>query len=132
MADKSSKRAGSESKSLKTRLRKGDPVMVVAGGNAKKNRVLKGQTGKILRFIPKKDRAVVEGLNIIKRHKRATMMNEASGVIEREGSVHISNLMYYSEELKRPVRLKVKRLEDGRKVRGFVHPETKQFEQLDV
>ncbi len=132
MAGKNSKQAIAEKKNLETRLRKGDPVMVIAGGNTKKGRELKGQTGKILRFIPKRDRVVVEGLNMVKRHKRATMMNEAAGIIEKEGSVHISNVMYYSEDLKRPVRLKIKRLDDGRKVRGFVNPETKKFEQLDV
>ncbi|MCB0344781.1 MAG: 50S ribosomal protein L24 [Bdellovibrionales bacterium] len=132
MAEKRNHKTAAQKKKLDTRLRQGDPVMVLVGGNAKKNRELKGQTGKILRFIPKRDRVVVEGLNIIKRHKRASMMNEASGILEKEGSVHISNVMYYNEELKRPVRLKVKRLEDGRKVRGFINPETKKFEQLDA
>ena len=132
MAAKHSKEAIAEKKNLNTRLRKGDTVMVITGGNAKKNRELKGQTGKILKFIPKRDRVIVEGLNVVKRHKRATAMNDAAGIIEKEGSVHISNVMYYSEDLKRPVRLKVKRLDDGRKVRGFINPETKKFEQLDV
>ncbi|MCB0359596.1 MAG: hypothetical protein KDD44_08160, partial [Bdellovibrionales bacterium] len=51
-------------------------------------------------------------------------------IIEKEGSVHLSNVMYYSEDLKRPVRLSSKRLDDGTKVRGFVHPESKTFEQI--
>lgn len=115
-----------------TRLRVGDPVMVITGGNQKKGRALKSQTGKILRFLPKRDRVVVEGLNMIKRHKRAMTSTDTAGIIEKEGSVHISNVMYYSEELKRPVRIRMKYLDDGRKVRGYFHPETKDFEQIDV
>ena len=117
---------------LSTKLRVGDTVMVVTGGNTIKGKQLKGETGKILKFLPKRDRLLVEGVNMIKRHKRARMMNDTSGIIEKEGSIHISNVMFYHEELKRPVRLKFKTLDDGRKVRGFIHPETKNFEQIDV
>ncbi len=117
---------------FQTKLRVGDPVMVLLGGNSRKGKVLKGQTGKIQRFMPKKNRVVVEGLNMIKRHKRAVSSNESSGIVEKEGSVHISNVMYYSEDLKRPVRLKMKFLDDGRKVRGFTNPATKKFEQIDA
>lgn len=120
------------SKRLTTKLKVGDPVMVIAGGNTIKGKQLKGETGKILKFLPKRDRVIVEGVNTIKRHKRARMMNDTSGIIEKEGSVNISNVMFYHEELKRPVRLKSKTLDDGRKVRGFIHPETKSFEQIDV
>ena len=111
-------------------LKVGDPVMVIAGGNPQRGRVLKGQTGKILRFLPKKDRVVVQGLNMIKRHKRGVRPGEPSGIIQKEGSLHISNLMYFSEALKKPVRLRSQRLEDGKKVRGFTHPEKKTFEQV--
>ena len=117
---------------FKTKLRVGDLVMVVAGGNSKKSRELKGQTGKILSFLPKKNRVVVEGLNMVKRHKRATASNEAAGIIEKEGSVHISNVMFYSEEHKKPMRLCTSRLDDGKKVRGFTNPKTEKFEQIDV
>jgi large subunit ribosomal protein L24 len=111
-------------------LKVGDPVMVISGGNPKKGRVLKGQVGKIMRFLPKKDRVVVQGLNMIKRHKRAVRPGDASGVIQKEGSLHLSNVMYYSETLKKPVRLRSQKLEDGKKVRGFTHPEKKTFEQI--
>lgn len=114
-----------------TKLRSGDPVMVICGGNSVRGRVLSGKTGKIRRFLPKKGRVIIEGVNMIKRHKKALNSNESSGIIEKEGSVHLSNVMYFSEELKRPVRLKFKTLEDGRKVRGFVNPGTKAFEQID-
>ena len=112
-----------------TALKSGDTVMVIAGGNGEK-KALKGKVGKILRFIARKQRVVVEGVKMVKRHKRATSAKDVAGIIEKEGSVHISNVMYYSEALKRPVRLRSKELEDGRKVRGYTHPETKKFEQI--
>jgi len=117
---------------LVTSLRKGDTVMVLVGGNKKKQKLMKGQVGKILRLYPKTQRVVVEGINMIKRHKRAVNPNESSGIISKEGTVHISNVMYYSESLKKPVRMKYKTLQDGRKVRGFLNPSTKKFEQIDA
>ena len=117
---------------LETSLRKGDAVMVIAGGNQKKQKIMKGQVGKVLKFLPKTKRIIVEGINMIKRHKRATYPNESSGIIQKEGSIHISNVMFYSESLKRPVRLKFRTLKDGRKVRGYLNPATKSFEQIDV
>lgn len=115
-----------------TDLKKGDIVMVIAGGNKKKSKILRGQTGKIVKVLTEKDRVIVEGLNLIKRRKRATKSNETSAVLTKEGSVHISNVMYYSEVLKKPVRLKKKTLADGRKVRGYINPQTKKFEQIDA
>lgn len=115
-----------------TELRKGDLVMVISGGNKKKGKTLRGQTGKILKVLTAKDRVVIEGLNLIKKRKRAKTSNETSAVITTEGSVHISNVMYYSETLKKPVRIKKKILADGRKVRGYMNPETKKFEQIDA
>lgn len=117
---------------LKTRLRMGDPVVVISGGNEKKGRRAKDEKGKILKFLPKKNRVIVESVNMIKRRKRATSSTDSGGVITKEGSIHISNVMYYSEQLDRGVRLKTKTLDDGRKVRGFKHPETGAFEQVDV
>lgn len=117
----------------KTRLKVGDSVMVIAGGNNKKpNRVLKSQVGKVKKILFKKDRIIVEGLNISTRHKRALSPNEPSGKIEKEGSIHISNVMYYHEASKKPVRLTVRTLEDGRRVRGFIDKKTKKFEQIDA
>ena len=120
-----------EKQTLKTNLRVGDPVMVISGGN-KTSRQVKGEVGKIKSFIPKKQRVVVEGVNMIKRHKRAMSNTEAGGIIEKEAGVHISNVMFYSDELKRPVRISYKTLDDGRKVRGYRNPETDKFEQIDM
>lgn len=119
-------------KEMTTSLKKGDPVIVLVGGNKKKGKVVAGQTGKILKLLPKRNRVIVEGVNFIKRHKRAMSPNESAGIIQKEGSVHISNVMYYVESLKRPVRIKFKKLDDGRKVRGYLHPKSQKFEQIDV
>ena len=120
------------SKDFVTSLRKGDVVMVIAGGNKEAGKVMKGQTGSILRLLPKRNRVVVEGVNIIKKHKKARTSTDSAGIIQKEGPIHISNVMYYSADLKRPVRIKFKRLEDGRKVRGFLNPKTSNFEQIDI
>jgi len=117
-------------KVIPTKLKAGDTVMVVAGGN-KKGEVLKGQTGKILSVSTEKGRATVQGLNMIKKHKKAMRSDDAAGIITKEGSIHLSNLMYYSEDIKRPVRLKSKIIDDGKKVRGFINPDNKEFQQLE-
>jgi large subunit ribosomal protein L24 len=112
-----------------TALRKGDKVMVIAGGNGKKEDI-RGRVGKIMKFLPKKNRVFVEGVKLIKRHQKAKNAQESSKVITKEAGIHISNVMFYVEELKRPVRLRFKTLEDGQKVRGYTDPETKKFEQI--
>ena len=115
-----------------TRLKIGDTVMVLVGGNTKKQRVYQGKVGKVLGFIPKRNRVIVEGVKVIKRHKRAMTNAEAAGIIQKDGSFHISNVMYYSEDLKRPVRLSVKTLENGKRVRGFIDPKKKSFQQIEA
>lgn len=117
---------------FKTDLRVGDRVMVLAGGNEKKKGKFAGVVGQVVKFLPKSERVIVSGVNYIKRHKRASQMGETSGIITKEGSIHISNVQWYSDEHKRPFRLKAKKLEDGRKVRGFINPKTKQFESIDA
>ena len=119
-----------DKQAYKTSLIVGDTVMVLAGCNSLKAKELKGKTGKILKFLPKTQRVVVEGLNIIKRRKKALTSGESSRIIEKEGSIHISNVMYYNSELGRPVRICMKVREDGVKVRGFVNSKTKSFEQI--
>ncbi len=112
-----------------TALKKGDRVMVIAGGNSKKDDI-RGKVGKIMKFLPKKNRVVVDGIKFVKRHQKARNAQESSGVITKEAGIHISNVMYYVDDLKRPVRLRSKVLDDGKKVRGYTHPETKKFEQI--
>ena len=115
----------------KTSLKKGDTVMVIAGGCEGK-RDNKGKIGKILRFVgDDSERVVVEGVNFIARHQRARGPGQEAGKVVREGSIHISNVMYYVETLKKPVRLKHRVLKDGKKVRGYLVPESKEFVQVE-
>jgi len=112
---------------IKTSLKTGDTVMVIAGGS-KTKRENKGKVGKILKFVGK-DRVIVEGVNFIVKHQRATQVKAGERVV-KEGAMHISNVMYYAEKIKKPVRLSKKVLEDGSKVRGYIDPTTKEFVQI--
>ena len=90
------------------KLRSDDTVVVISGKD-------KGKTGRILRVDVKKDRVFVEGLNIIKRHQRAQPgnPNAAVGVIEKEGPIHVSNVMLVDPKESKPTRVGVERDEDG-------------------
>jgi len=70
---------------MASRVKKGDQVVVLAGKD-------RGRTGRVLRVLPKKDRVVVEGVNIIKRHTRPTQRNPKGGILEKEAPIHISNV----------------------------------------
>jgi large subunit ribosomal protein L24 len=117
---------------IATALKKGDTVMVISGGN-KQKRALKGQVAKIKAIVGDKgDRVILEGLNLYTRHKKATAPGEEGGKVQVEKSVHISNVMYYVEKLKKPVRLCKSTSADGKKVRGYKDPSSKKFVQLDA
>ena len=119
-----------ESRKLMSSLRRGDTVMVIAGGN-KTKRPLKGKVGKILRFVGRdRSRAIVEGLNLVVRHQRAKGPGTTAGRIQKEAPIHVSRLMYYVEKLKRPVRLRHQVLQDDKKVRGYMDPSSKEFVQI--
>ncbi len=94
---------------VKIKLKKGDNVIVRTGKD-------KGKKGEILRVIPKDMRAVVQGVNMIKRHTRPTQTS-AGGIVEKEASIHISNLAYIDPKTDRPTRIGYKFLKDGRKTR---------------
>ena len=116
--------------SSKVKLRTGDKVMVVAGGN-KHKRANKGEVGRLQAFVGKKgERVIVEGINMITKHQRQLGPDKPAGIVKSEGSIHVSNVMYYAEKIKRPVRLKSQVLEDGTKVRGYTDPESKEFVQI--
>jgi large subunit ribosomal protein L24 len=91
-------------------VRKGDTVMVVAGKE-------RGKKGKVLRVIPEKGRVVVERLNLIKKHQRPTQKVRQGGIIEREGSIHLSNVMLVDPSSDKPTRVGMRALADGKKVR---------------
>jgi large subunit ribosomal protein L24 len=90
-------------------VKKNDLVMVIAGKD-------KGKTGKVLNIVKKKDRLIVEKVNIIKKHVRPTQKAKG-GIMEREAPIHVSNVMIYCEKCSKPVRVGRKVLEDDRKVR---------------
>jgi large subunit ribosomal protein L24 len=96
----------------KTRLhiRKNDKVMVIAGRE-------KGKIGAVLKVIPRTDRAVVEKLNMIKRHTKPGGKNAKGGIVEKESPIHVSNLMLVCGKCAEPARVGTKVLEDGSKVR---------------
>ncbi len=91
-------------------IHKNDQVEIIAGREI-------GKRGKVLNVFPLKERALVEGLNLIKRHTRPTQSNQQGGILEKEGSVHVANLMLVCSKCDKRTRVRHKRLEDGRKVR---------------
>ena len=91
------------------KFKKGDMVKVLAGKD-------KGKTGKILKAIPEKDRIVIEKVNMIKKHKRPDQKTKG-GVVEKEGSIHISKVGLLCNKCNTAVRVRNKMLEDGKKVR---------------
>lgn len=94
---------------LERRLKKGDTVKVIAGKE-------KGKTGKIMNVISKKDRVTVEKVNFIKRHQKPDAKGKG-GIVEKEGSLHISNVMFLCGKCNKAVKIGYRALEDGRKVR---------------
>ncbi len=94
----------------KSRVRKGDTVVVVAGRE-------KGKVGKVLRVNSREGRVTVEKLNMIKRHTKPSQKIRQGGIVEREAPLHISNVMLYAQALGKPSRVAMKTLEDGRRVR---------------
>jgi large subunit ribosomal protein L24 len=91
-------------------IKKGDMVIVTAGKEL-------GKTGKVLHVLTQKKRALVEKINIVKRHQRPTGQNQEGGILELENPLHISNLMYLCGKCEKGVRVGKKVLEDGRKIR---------------
>ncbi len=94
----------------KYHIKKNDTVMVMAGKD-------KGKSGKVMRVIPKKDRAIVEKLNMIKRHMKPSQQNRQGGILEREAPIHVSNLMLICSKCTDPTRVGYRILDDNRKVR---------------
>jgi len=95
---------------MRAQIRKNDTVMVVAGRD-------RGKTGKILRVLPEKGRATVERLNMVKRHSKARGPQSASGIVEKEAPIHLSNLMIMCDKCNAPVRMGKRQFDDGRSVR---------------
>lgn len=94
-------------------IKKDDTVVIIAGKD-------KGKTGKVLQAFPKKERLIVEGVNMIKKHQKPGGNMQQGGIIEKEAPVHVSNVMFYDAKAKSGTRIKYKVLEDGNKVRVSV------------
>ncbi|MCF3639117.1 50S ribosomal protein L24 [Rhizobium sp. TRM95111] len=90
------------------KIRKGDKVVVLTGKD-------KGRTGEVIQVMPKEDRAVVKGVNMVKRHQRQTQTQEA-GIINKEASIHLSNLAIADPKDGKPTRVGFK-IEGDKKVR---------------
>ena len=95
--------------SEKYKIKKGDKVVVITGRD-------KGKTGEVKQVLPAENRVVVDGVNMVKRHTAPSAGN-AGGIVEKEASIHVSNVAYIDPKNDKPTRIGYKTLEDGRKVR---------------
>jgi len=80
------------------KVRKGDEVLVVAGND-------KGKRGKVLKVFPNEDRIIVEGVRFVKRHTRPSPKVPQGGIVEREGKIHVSNVMVIDPKTDKPTRI---------------------------
>lgn len=94
----------------KCHLKKNDKVKVIAGKD-------KGKIGKVLRVNGKKERVLVENINIVKKHSRPSAQNKQGGIIESEALIHLSNVALLCNKCMAPARVKIQVLEDGKKTR---------------
>jgi len=92
------------------KIKKGDTVQIIAGKD-------KGKKGKVLGLLPEGRRALVEGLNLVKKHKRQTRQDQQGGIVSVEAPLSISNLMLFCKQCNRPVRVGITVLKDGTKSR---------------
>jgi large subunit ribosomal protein L24 len=90
-------------------IRKGDKVVVISGSD-------KGKKGSVLKVFPKEDRALVQGVNMVKRHQRQTQTQQA-GIVTKEAPVHLSNIAHADPKTGKATRIGFKTLGDGRRVR---------------
>jgi len=93
----------------KLRIKKGDNVVVITGRD-------KGKVGEVLRVFPADSRIIVQGINVAKRHIRPRM-GDPGGMVEKELTIHISNVAHIDPRSREPTRIGYKHLSDGRKVR---------------
>lgn len=93
----------------KLKMKKGDKVVVIAGKD-------KGKRGEVLKVLPTESRVLVQGINMVKRHTRPAMGNPG-GIVEKEASIHVSNVAHIDPKDNKPTRIGYRVLDDGRKVR---------------
>jgi large subunit ribosomal protein L24 len=95
---------------MTARIRKDDTVIVIAGKD-------KGSSGRVLKVMPKEERVVVEGVNLVKRHTKPDIAHPQGGVVSKEASLHISNVQLRDPKTGKPTRVGFKVNDKGRKVR---------------
>ena len=93
----------------KLKIKKGDKVVVITGRD-------KGKVGEVKKVMPTENRVIVDGVNMIKRHTRPSAA-DPGGIVEKEASIHVSNVAYVDPKTDKPTRIGYKTLGDGRKVR---------------
>ena len=94
---------------MAAKIKKGDKVVVLTGRDA-------GKSGEVVQVMPKEDRAIVRGINLVKKHQKQTAQQEG-GIISKEATIHLSNIAIADPKDGKPTRVGFKVLEDGRKVR---------------
>jgi len=94
---------------MAAKIKKGDKVVVLSGRD-------KGRNGEVVRVMPREDRALVRGVNVVKRHQKQTMKEEG-GIVRKELPIHLSNIALADPKDGKPTRVGFKILDDGRKVR---------------
>ena len=92
---------------MAARIRKGDRVVVITGAD-------KGKRGEVLQVLPKDNRAVVQGVNLAKRHQKPSGMGQPGGIIEKEATIHLSNVMLIDPKTDKPTKVGFRVLDDGK------------------
>jgi large subunit ribosomal protein L24 len=95
---------------MAARIRKGDRVVVITGAD-------RGKQGEVLQVLPKDNRAVVQGVNIARHHTKPRGMGQPGGIVAKEATIHLSNIMLLDPKNDKPTRVGFKVLENGAKVR---------------
>jgi large subunit ribosomal protein L24 len=95
---------------MAAKIKKGDRVQVLTGRD-------KGKRGEVLRVMPTESRALVQGVNMVKRHQKQTRIGETGGIVAKESPIHLSNLALIDPKTDKPARVGFRVLEDGKKVR---------------
>ena len=93
----------------KLKIKKGDRVVVTTGRD-------RGKTGDVIRMLPRENRVVVQGVNMVKRHSRPSQVS-AGGIFEKEAPIHISNVAHVDPKDDKPTRVGYRMTDDGRKLR---------------
>lgn len=94
----------------KFKIKKGDTVVVIAGKD-------NGKKGEVSKVLPKKERVLIDGLNVVKKHKKSQGENKKPNIVEEATPIHISNVMYYCPKCDQGVRLGIKTDKEGKKQR---------------